>query len=162
MQGPSPTQRRCYRIPVHLSVRALMVLVLILGGGLGWVVHRARVQRDAVAAIERAGGSVSYFWNWDAPNTARGRAIPPWLRPLVNTLGPDYFAGVDDVRPSDQLDDALMAHVGRLHGLRTLQIFGGRSLTDTGLVHLKGLKRLEMLSIYYSSVRGPAWLISKD
>jgi hypothetical protein len=28
-----------------------MVLVLIIGGGLGWVIHRARVQREAVAAI---------------------------------------------------------------------------------------------------------------
>ena len=43
-----------------LSLRALMVLVLILGGGLGWIAHRARVQREAVAAIEKAGGKVDY------------------------------------------------------------------------------------------------------
>ncbi len=43
----------------RLSVRALMVLVLVCGGWLGWVVHRARVQKDAVAAIERAGGGIS-------------------------------------------------------------------------------------------------------
>ena len=37
-----------------------MALVLLLGGGLGWVVHCARVQRDAVSAIRRAGGNVFY------------------------------------------------------------------------------------------------------
>ena len=44
---------------VQSSVRALMALVLALGVGLGWFVHRAQVQRDAVAAILRAGGRVS-------------------------------------------------------------------------------------------------------
>jgi hypothetical protein len=36
-----------------------MVLVLIVGGGLGWFVRRATVQRDAVEAITAAGGSVT-------------------------------------------------------------------------------------------------------
>ena len=54
---PSP---KSWRHLLRLSVRALMVLVLITGGGLGWVIHRARVQREAVAAILRAGGSVMY------------------------------------------------------------------------------------------------------
>jgi hypothetical protein len=39
-----------------------MVLVLITGGGLGWVIHRAQVQRDAVAAIKRVGGHIGYSW----------------------------------------------------------------------------------------------------
>ena len=44
-QPSSDTWRRRLRI----SVRGLMALVLIVGGGLGWVIHRAHVQRDAVA-----------------------------------------------------------------------------------------------------------------
>jgi hypothetical protein len=35
-----------------------MVLVLIVGGGLGWFIRRATVQRGAVKAITAAGGSV--------------------------------------------------------------------------------------------------------
>jgi hypothetical protein len=50
------------RLPFRLSisVRAMMVLVLLIGGGLGWIVQRARVQREAAAAIVRGGGRVYY------------------------------------------------------------------------------------------------------
>ena len=37
---------------------------LFLGGRLGWIVHRAKIQRDAVAAIQRAGGSAFYEWDF--------------------------------------------------------------------------------------------------
>ena len=53
------------RLPrVRLSIRALCAVVLAFGVALGWVVHRARVQRDAVAAIERSIGRVFYDWQW--------------------------------------------------------------------------------------------------
>jgi hypothetical protein len=45
---------------VRISVRALIVAVLVIGAGLGWLVRRSHVQRDAVAAISRAGGLVEY------------------------------------------------------------------------------------------------------
>ena len=40
-----------------------MIVVLVLGGGLGWFAHRARqvqIQRDAVIAVRKVGGSVLY------------------------------------------------------------------------------------------------------
>ena len=40
---------------VSLSLRMLMVIVLVIGGGLGWVAHRASVRRLAVEAITKAG-----------------------------------------------------------------------------------------------------------
>jgi hypothetical protein len=52
----STSRRRWLR----LSVRGLIVLVLVIGTELGWVVHGARVERDAVAAIQRQSGSVHY------------------------------------------------------------------------------------------------------
>ncbi len=55
----SPRRRR-----LRISVRGLMVLVLVLGGGFGWFCHRARIQRDAVAAVRHVGGSVIYGWQW--------------------------------------------------------------------------------------------------
>jgi hypothetical protein len=50
----------------RLGVLAMIVLVIVVGCWLSWVVHRARVQRDAVNAIMRVGGRgtvVSYDWN---------------------------------------------------------------------------------------------------
>ena len=44
------------------NVRGLMVLVLLTGCGLGWIVHHARLQRNAVAAIRQSGGRVIYDW----------------------------------------------------------------------------------------------------
>jgi hypothetical protein len=37
-----------------------MVLVLVIGASMGWLIRRARVQRAAVAAIQKAGGMVGY------------------------------------------------------------------------------------------------------
>jgi hypothetical protein len=34
------------------------------GGRLGWIVDRAKIQRDAVAAIQRGGGSAFYEWDF--------------------------------------------------------------------------------------------------
>ena len=44
--------RRLFRF----GLRGLMIFVLVVGGGLGWIVHRAQVQHDSVAAIRGAGG----------------------------------------------------------------------------------------------------------
>src|SRR5262245_44099219 len=86
----SPRRRRWFT----LSVRALMIFVLVIGGGLGWVVHRARVQRNAVTAIERAGGRVYYDWQSSPSGRSNPKArhwIPQWF---VDYLGRDYFGSV--------------------------------------------------------------------
>lgn len=80
---------------LRLSVRGLMVLVLVLGGGIGWVVNRARVQREAVAAIRRAGGQVRYdekFLSYD-----KELGGPSWKKWLVVHLGIDYFENATEV-----------------------------------------------------------------
>jgi hypothetical protein len=64
-----PVKRRWFR--VRFSVRAMIVLVVVVGCGLGWVVHRARVQRDAVSALLRMGGRgtvVLYDWEYKDGN----------------------------------------------------------------------------------------------
>ena len=43
---------------LRLSVRALIALVMAIGVFLGWYVRTVQVQRDAVAAIKRAGGAL--------------------------------------------------------------------------------------------------------
>ena len=54
---PAPPARSRSRI--RLSARGLTILVLVLGAGLAWVIRPARMQRDAVTAIQRLGGEVT-------------------------------------------------------------------------------------------------------
>ena len=41
----------------RFGVRGLLASVLVIGGWLGWLAHRARVQREAAAAIKWAGAN---------------------------------------------------------------------------------------------------------
>jgi internalin A len=136
---------RLWRRYLRFSVRGLIFFVLVIGAVLGWVVHEARVQRDAVAAIEKAGGWVSYDWGRD------GKSIPggqPWApRWLVDLIGIHYFGQVTAVGlASSSTADATLAQVGRLTGLRFLTL-PGSNVTDAGLMHLKRLDKLSQLDL---------------
>jgi internalin A len=80
---PEPTSRPWHRY-LRFSTRGLIVLVLLIGSWLGWIIRSARIQREAVAAIERAGGSVQY-------RSAETKSRSWWPKPLVDRLGVDYF-----------------------------------------------------------------------
>lgn len=142
------------RLVFRLSVRALMVLVLLIGGGAGWVVHRARVQKEAVAAIEQAGGRVVYDWAWKDGHPAPRGAKPAWPKRLVDTVGPDYFGNVVAVYPAKSTDDTLMLHIGQLRSLQLLNLNGRKSVTDLGLVHLRGLTELRELDLSFTGATG--------
>jgi hypothetical protein len=130
-----------------------MALVLVIGVALGWIVrmnHAARIQRDAVAEIRRAGGTVWYDWQWkdDAPATDGAPAWPNWL---VDALGIDYFSSVVLVDLGPLASDSVLVHVGRIRRLEVLILTGG-SMTDAGLIHLKGLTRLRWLALDRNSI----------
>jgi hypothetical protein len=134
---------------LRFSVRGLLVLVLVAGAGMGWIVRDAHIQRDAVAAIKKAGGFVKYDWEWEwrtGKNISGGKPwAPVWL---VNLIGVDYFGHVTVVGlpmfPSAA--DATFAEVGRL---RQLQLLFARSssVSDAGLAHLKELTNLKQLDL---------------
>ncbi|MGO9916410.1 MAG: hypothetical protein ACLQIB_17155 [Isosphaeraceae bacterium] len=136
--GPASERKRAGRF--RLSLRALMVFVLVIGGWLGWVVCRAKVQREAVGAITRAGGAVGYS----------GDDAPRWRQWLVDLFGRDYFETVISAEV-DLKDapgaDALMAHVGRLGGLRELS-FDAENLTNEGVSHVRHLRELQDLQLF--------------
>jgi TRAP-type C4-dicarboxylate transport system permease small subunit len=48
---PDQTLPRSWRRWLRFSVRGLIIVVLLIGGWLGWLVRSAHVQRDAVVAI---------------------------------------------------------------------------------------------------------------
>jgi hypothetical protein len=133
---------RPWRRFLRFSVRGMIVLVLVIGAGLGLFVHEAHVQRDAVAAIKKAGGSVSYDWAWkDGTSVPGGK---PWApRWLVDLVGVDYFGHVTIVwsPPRARSTDATLAQIGRLTQLQVLDL-PESFISDAGLAHLEGLTNL--------------------
>ena len=141
---PKPLSRPWWNY-VRFSLRALIVLVLLIGAGLGWLVRSAHVQRDAVAAIRRAGGSVSYDWEWN-----NGKSVPggkPWApKWLVDLIGVDYFGHVTSVWLQPAPTDGAIVEVGHLTQLERLQLVVG-FVSDGELAHLKGLTKLSNLCL---------------
>jgi hypothetical protein len=138
-------QLRAYswRRRLQVSVRALMVLVLITGGGLGWVIYRARVQREAVAAITRAGGEFAYSWQRSNGLPVIPRPKPPWPEWLRKGIGPDFLDTVTYVSlMGARCDDESLRAACRLPALRELWV---ENTTATELVveDIRNLKKLE-------------------
>jgi hypothetical protein len=125
----------------------LILIVVVLGAGLGWIVRQAHVQRDAVAAIRNAGGWVSYNWEWDY-----GKSFPggrPWAPSwLVELTGVDFFGHVTAITliGSSRTTNTTLAEVGRLNHLQKLWL-DFTQVTDAGLVHLQGLTNLSTLTL---------------
>ncbi len=137
---------RPWRSYLRFSVRGLIVLVLVIGAGLGWIVRTAHIQRDAVAAIERAGGAVAYDSGWTDNPTWMGHREPWAPKWLVDALGVDFFGHVFFVRLAEKCSDQELAQVGRLPRLDSVAILGA-NVTDLGLAHLKGTKNLRVLYV---------------
>jgi hypothetical protein len=81
---------------LRFRVRGLIVLVLVIGVWLGWIVRSAQIERDAVAAVVKAGGGVHYDWAW-----SNGKSLPggkPWApRWLTDLIGVEYFSKITAV-----------------------------------------------------------------
>jgi internalin A len=137
---------RPWRRFLHFSVRRLIVLVLVIGAGLGWLVRSARIQREAVAAITRAGG-VKYKYGWTYGDYQPG--VKP-LRPgwLADRIGVDFFANVTDVRLfwSSQSINQAIVQVGRLNRVERLTVHQF-SVSDVRVAQLKGLTNVSELTL---------------
>jgi Leucine-rich repeat (LRR) protein len=130
-----------------------MALVLILGGGLGWILYRARVQREAVAAIRRVGGETAYNWQWSsgAPISPRQSPWPEWVR---RTFEPDLLNTITYVRlQGSQCDDDSLRAACRLPWLEELVVIQ-TSVTDAGAEELWRLKNLRTLDFRLNKVTG--------
>jgi hypothetical protein len=159
---PNQPVRRPWWHRVRFSLRGLMIAIAILCGWLGWSIHQARVQREAVAAIEMAGGKVMYDWHWQwkkGQPTAygvahwrwtRGQPIPRestwWPEWLVSRIGIDYLFKVNYVEMRWRGSDELLDRIGQLHGLEYLNL-AGSPVDNAGLAKLEGLTALQSLSL---------------
>ena len=134
-----------WRRYLKVSLRSLLLLVLAIGAWLGWLVYTARVQRDAVAAIERSGGWSEYDWGWRHGDKIRNGKpwAPKWL---VDHIGADFFGSVVIVVLPDTGSDAVLDHIRHLSKLEKINL-SSSPVTDAGVAHLKGLTHLEELSL---------------
>jgi Leucine-rich repeat (LRR) protein len=157
----------------------MILVVLLVGGCLGWLVRSARIQREAVAALRQSGGVPTYDWEWvngQWTPDATPRA-PKWL---VDRLGPDYFGSVFDLYfpfwaratntrlldvgrltglqqlsiENSNCTDAALSNLSGLTSLKTLSIGHCTHITDAGLAQLKPLHRLQELDVGYTSITG--------
>ncbi len=145
---PAETVRRPWWSYLRFGVRTMLVAVLVIGGGLAWIVRSARIQREAVAAIRKGHAGVYYDWMCKDGVPIRN-AKPWWPRWLVDRVGVDYFSHVSFVwcRGSD----AELFHVGHLYQLERLDL-AETEVSDAGLAHLKGLTNLQELNLAMTGV----------
>jgi hypothetical protein len=134
------------RRAIGTALGAAAVALVVLWGAWEAVVGP---QRDAVAAIQEARGSVTYDWEWKNGQPARPSAEPPWPGWLVKTLGPDVFGHVVAVDLAGRsADEALMTHIGSLTRLKELRL-SFATLPLSGLAKLEKLTDLEILEQPY-------------
>jgi hypothetical protein len=144
MTDPNP-KRRWYQF----SLRTLLVLMFLAAIGMSWFavkLHQARWQREAVEAIGKAGGRVTYGFQITEdglPVRAPQLPGPAWLRKL---LGDDLFVDVVEVQAYGfrGFGDAELEHVEGLKKLRCIYL-SETQVTDAGLEHLRDLTRLAVL-----------------
>ncbi len=158
---PSRPRSWLRRLPLRLSVRAIMITVLIVGFGLGWIVHRSHVQRDTIEEIRAFGGQVVYDWQLKRlPNATsqfdpQGRPHgPEWL---VAFLGPDFLGHVERVHLGPRNRNNALKQVGKLEGVRILTFSRGVDLLKLASVGMNALPNSGL-----SRLQGVAELVTTD
>ena len=171
---PERVSHAAWRQRLRISVRRLMIIVLVFGAGLGWLAYLAReaqIQRNAVTAVTKLGGSVAYDWQFEngeirvkPGSNIVSDQVPHWPNWIVDRLGVDAFGSVTQVsfrrlpgRPTPAEMVEALAHVGHLSRLKHLTLIQ-TPVNDAGLAHLKGLSNLESLMLR-GATRSltPAW-----
>jgi hypothetical protein len=146
---------RCYwRRYLRFSLRSLLILILVTAVWLSWMVRSAHIQRDAVAAVQLAGGDVYYdtvLKNGQWVRTRR-RLASTWL---IDHVGIDFISDVTLVNLIREEPDveSVLNHVARLERLEDLMI-QSRYTTDTDLVCIKELRDLRRLTLVRGHVTG--------
>jgi hypothetical protein len=151
-----------------ISLRALLLIVLAIALWLGWIVNKAREQREAVAALQKFGGFVHYDWEFvNGPvKVPRGNLLwmptwgkftpgakpwaPDWLR---RALGDEYFQSIAHVSLYVDIKKGVASaewvNMGPADD-EELRV-GGGDFSERGLGYLRGLTRLKLLFLLEGS-----------
>ena len=144
------TGRRWLRI----SIRALMALVLIIACALGWIVNRAHVQRDAVAAVRKAGGTAKYEFEL-ALGTGRRPGLAAWQSLIANAIGVDFVSNVTcvamPVNGSEANCQDLLARLGDFERLEYVNLIGPL-IGDDLIASLRDKTRLQIILLQHARI----------
>ncbi|MCE9526621.1 MAG: hypothetical protein K8R36_11270 [Planctomycetales bacterium] len=128
----------------QISLRTLIGLMTVAAIWLGYVTHRAREQRAAVARIKELGGRVVY--DYQMATTAMNPSPPgwPWLRRLI---GDEYFQDVGRVSlQKTPASDADLAVICKLRRVQSIMLWQS-NISDEGLASLESLTQLSSLDL---------------
>lgn len=149
-QSTSVPRRLNWRQCFQYRLRTLLILTTVIAITLTWWSYKAKRQREAVATIETAGGSVMY--DTSLPWTGGMDSPLQWPQWLLDKVGIDYFASVQSVYLDDsQVTDAGLEYLKRLTGLKWL-FLTNTQVTDAGLEHTKHLSSLRYLVLTNTQV----------
>jgi hypothetical protein len=143
-------KRRWFRY----SLRTFLLVITALCISLGWKVEAARQQREAVAAVRKFGGEVTYDCEYlYDPFIAKPK--PHWL---AEHIGVDFFQNVVAVRiffepDSPQEIRDLLPYLSRLSQLRSLSIING-TFKDEDLCYLAHLTDMTSLFLFRNKITG--------
>ena len=165
----APVKRRRW---FRFSLRMLLVVMTVLCVWLGFKVNAARRQKEAVEAILKAGGTVTYDWQYRPPANPTGlylvdygkslnnSASPPWPW-LSMVFGDDFFQTVTGVFFNAPNPNATKADYDQVANLPALKFFclgptdnPAFTLDGSELASLAELKNLELLQLYGTHITG--------
>ena len=161
----------------RFSLRALLLVTLLIGCGISWCVSRTRLamrQQEAVVQIRQLGGHATFEYQLDSTRRSQDPPMPPeYLRWLTGNVvmsdvikvswhAPDAGAGdtqvlsdlprLNDLRLNmRQLTDDGIRPVATLTQLRRLDLCCSQ-ITDHALPYLAGLRQLRTLDLYSTQV----------
>lgn len=155
---------------LRFSIRALLLLLLLVAVLLGWTTRKVREQGIVVAALEEVGCIVGHDYS-DRPSTMlerlrlwSGEKEPRYAYSVdfsLSQVTADYQSHVTDAELAylrrlphlgvlyfngTDITDAGLANISRLTELNSLSLNDTR-VTDAGLVHIERLKQLETLEL---------------
>src|SRR5687768_990232 len=149
------TRRRWFRF----RLRSLLIVWLAVPAWLGWWVHSAREQRDAVASIRNLadGAVIGYSYQmvptdseyWPSVDSAAVSWVPNFA---LEDLGKDFFHNVVYVEIRDKCEGdelQLATQLVRLKNLQRLRL--QCEPTDAMLTRLVGLRKLKSLQLWIAS-----------
>jgi uncharacterized protein YjbI with pentapeptide repeats len=152
---PHQALRNSQRQWLRLSMRGLLVLVLVIGTGMGWIVRQARIQREAVEAIDNLGEPAHASYDSDPQSGSPGKRLPGWKKRIAEYIGIDYVDHVAVVTlKSNGKELDWQQAVNRLGDLRQVRLMNlmGRHVNDDVLSQLEGMNGLELLMLQYTGV----------